>query len=69
MKPYEANARHSIRKGWLCLGKAREARTAANLTSEAYLRDIMLQYSADMARIARQYIRNAVFYRSMNEVL
>jgi hypothetical protein len=70
-KPYEARARSMTRKAWICLGKAREARSnAAFLEKDAHwLRGIMLGYSADMAKCARGYMRNAIFYRQMNEVL
>jgi len=70
-KPYEAHARRMIRKAWMCLGKAREARSnALFLTHDVdWLRPIMLEYSADMAKCARGYSKQAVLYRQMNEVL
>jgi hypothetical protein len=70
-KPYEAAARRCVRKAWLCLGKAREARSsAAFLQHDAnWLRPILLGYVQDMVKCASGYSKQAVFYRQMNEVL
>jgi hypothetical protein len=71
MKPYEMTARHNVRMAWKCLGKAREARSAAmmGIGDPAWFTTVMLDYSKGMVRVGRSYMRNAVLYRQMNEVL
>ena len=71
-KPYETHARRLIRKAWMCLGKAKEARSTATYLSGCnrdFYCHIMEEYSRDMAKCARGYMRQAVLYRQMNEVL
>jgi len=62
----EQLARSSARKAWIALGKARESRSTATYLSgtnaEVYA-TVMRDYSRDMVRIARGYMRNAVLCR------
>ena len=62
----EHMARHSVRMAWIALGKARESRSTATYLSgtnaEVYA-TVMRDYSRDMVRIARGYMRNAVMCR------
>jgi len=69
MKPYSSTARYNTRKAWLALGRAREARAAAAMADKAWFQDCMTTYSRDMVRIARGYMKTAILYRQMNEVL
>jgi hypothetical protein len=72
MTTYEITARHSARKAWIAMGKAREARTTAVYLSgtgrDVYCQ-VMTNYTRDMVRVARDYMRLAVLYRQTNEVL
>ena len=68
----ETTARSNARKAWLALGKAREARSTSVYLSgtpaEVYA-TIMRDYTRDMVRLARDYMRLAVLYRQTHEVL
>lgn len=60
-------ARCYTRLAWLSLGKAREARTTAVYLSgtgrDVYC-GVMEAYTRDMVRVARNYMRLAVMYRT-----
>lgn len=64
---YAIKARCYTRLAWLTLGKAREARSTATYLSgtgrDVYCR-VMEDYTRDMVRCARNYMRLAIMYRT-----